>query len=52
MKEQRAAETKGWEEKYNDLDTKFNRLQKRAKQRIQELTKVSGTKAIYFDLAT
>lgn len=29
------------DEKYNDLDSKFNRLHKRAKQRIQEVQKVT-----------
>ena len=41
VKEQMAAEVKAWEEKHSELDLKFNRLQNRAKQRIQELTKVS-----------
>ena len=40
VKEQLASEVKAWEEKHGELDLKFNRLQKRAKQRIQELTKV------------
>ncbi|CAK8540085.1 unnamed protein product [Lathyrus sativus] len=32
-------EIKDWEEKYSELDAKFNRLHKRAKQRIQEVQK-------------
>lgn len=33
-------EIKEREEKYSELDSKFNRLHKRAKQRIQEIQKV------------
>lgn len=33
-------EIKERDEKYTELDTKFNRLHKRAKQRIQEVQKV------------
>lgn len=34
-------EIKEHEEKYTELDSKFNRLHKRAKQRIQEIQKVN-----------
>lgn len=36
-------EIKERDEKYSELDTKFNRLHKRAKQRIQEVQKVRGS---------
>jgi len=42
-------EIKEREEKYSELDSKFSRLHKRAKQRIQEVQKVNPF-AIFFIL--
>lgn len=43
-------EIKERDEKYTELDTKFNRLHKRAKQRIQEVQKVCCSFFIYLFL--
>lgn len=43
-------EVKEREEKYSELDSKFNRLHKRAKQRIQEVQKVNFCYILFFFL--
>lgn len=40
-------EIKEREEKYSELDSKFNRLHKRAKQRIQDIQKVKSCYIIF-----
>lgn len=45
-------EIKDRDEKYSELDSKFTRLHKRAKQRIQEVQKVKCVVTIHFLAST